>query len=485
MTELFGTDGIRGTVGEWPLVPEFFLKIGKSAGRILISDNKNANIVVGRDTRSSGPMLQSALVSGLMASGVVAIDAEVIPTSGVAWLIKKTGAAAGAVISASHNPVDQNGVKFFSANGQKLSPDTERKIERIALAENGVEAETRIPSWKIGRAINGGVLHELYIQALLSEHPNRFLEGLKIVLDCANGAASWIAPQVFDRAGARVIALNASPTGENINVKCGSEHIRRYPGEMGALIQHYQADFGLAFDGDADRVAFVDNAGTLIDGDYILGLLAHYLGGHGLLLANSVVTTTMRNAGLKTFVESSGFIMFETRVGDKYVVEKLVELKSQNNQDGQFGLGGEQSGHVILLNDEFTTGDGIRTALYLMHAYLESGHKNMGDFTASVNKTPQIIASAHVGSGPRIDRNDLDSLEKQIIDATPGINRINLRYSGTEPIFRVMLESDHESTEEDLAKIAYELCLDAQKTSGVKDGTIDILNCTRGGLISL
>jgi phosphoglucosamine mutase len=473
MTELFGTDGIRGTVGEWPLVPEFFLEIGKSAGRILVSDNTNSNIIVGRDTRSSGPMLQSALVSGLMASGVVAIDAEVIPTSGVAWLIKKMGAAAGAVISASHNPAEQNGVKFFSANGQKLTPDTERKIERMALAENGVEAKTRIPSCKIGRAINGGVLHELYIQALLSEHPNRFLEGLKIVLDCANGAASWIAPQVFDRAGARVIALNASPTGENINVKCGSEHIRRYPGEMGALIQHYQADFGLAFDGDADRVAFVDNAGTLIDGDYILGLLAHYLGGHGLLLANSVVTTTMRNAGLKTFVESS------------YVVEKLVELKSQNNQDGQFGLGGEQSGHVILLNDEFTTGDGIRTALYLMHAYLESGHKNMGGFTASVNKTPQIIASAHVGSGPRIDRNDLDSLEKQIIDATPGINRINLRYSGTEPIFRVMLESDHESTEEDLAKIAYELCQNAQKTSGVKDGTIDILNCARGGLISL
>jgi phosphoglucosamine mutase len=214
-------------------------------------------------------------------------------------------------------------------------------------------------------------------------------------------------------------------------------------------------------------------------------LLAHYLGGHGLLLANSVVTTTMRNAGLKTFVESSGFIMFETRVGDKYVVEKLVELKSQNNQVGQFGLGGEQSGHVILLNDEFTTGDGIRTALYLMHAYLESGHKNMGGFTASVNKAPQIIASAHVGSGPRIDRNDLDSLEKQINDASPGINRINLRYSGTEPIFRVMLESDHESTEEDLAKIAYELCLNAQKTSGVKDGTIDILNCARGGLIFL
>ena len=485
MTELFGTDGMRGTVGKWPLVPEFFLKIGRSAGRTLISDNKNANIIVGRDTRASGPMLQSALVSGLMASGVVVIDAAVIPTSGVSWLINKIGAAAGAVISASHNPVEQNGVKFFSADGQKLSPDTERKIERIALAKNRVEAETRMPSWNIGRATNGGVLHELYIQALLSEHPNRFLEGIKIVLDCANGAASWIAPQVFDRAGARVIAFNASPTGENINVNCGSEHIRRYPDEMGSLIQHYQADFGLAFDGDADRVAFVDAAGKLIDGDYILGLLARYLGGHGWLLANSVVTTTMRNAGLKSFVEASGFKMFETRVGDKHVVEKLIDLKSKNYQADQYGLGGEQSGHVILLNDEFTTGDGIRTALYLMHAYLESGCRNMGDFTASVNKTPQIIASAYIGSGPRIDRNDLDSLEEQIIEITPGINRINLRYSGTEPIFRVMLESDHESTEEDLAQIAYVLCQDAQKTGGVRDGTIDILNCTSGGLISL
>jgi len=485
MTGLFGTDGIRGTVGNWPLVPEFFLEIGKSVGRILISDNKNAIFVVGRDTRSSGPMLQSALVSGLMASGVVVIDAEVIPTSGVSWLIKKMGAAAGAVISASHNPVEQNGIKFFDADGKKLSPDTERKIERIALIKKKVEAETMIPSWKIGRATNGGVLHELYIQALLSEHPNRFLEGINIVIDCANGAASWIAPQVFDRASARVIALNSSPTGENINVKCGSEHIRRYPGEMGSLIQHYRADFGLAFDGDADRVAFVDNTGKLIDGDYILGLLAHFLGEHGLLLANSVVTTTMRNTGLKTYVESSGFKMFETRVGDKYVVEKLNELKSQNNQSVQYGLGGEQSGHVILLNDEFTTGDGIRTALYLIHAYLESGFNLMENFTESINKTPQIIASAHVGPGPRIDRNDLDSLEKQIIDITPGINRINLRYSGTEPIFRVMLESDHESTEEDLAQIAYMLCKDAQKTSGVKDGTIDILNCTRGGLINL
>jgi phosphoglucosamine mutase len=483
MGELFGTDGIRGTVGKWPLTTEFFLKLGKASAITLRNDKSLSRIIIGRDTRQSGVMLQSALVSGLLEGGMNVIDAGVIPTSGIAWLIKIVGADAGAVISASHNPVEQNGIKFFDSAAQKMPARIEDAIER--LAQNEQEMAQWLPPGDImGYLSNGELFHQLYKDGLIVEHPTHFLNGIKILVDCANGSASSFAAEVFSRAGAKVIAINASPTGNNINVEAGSEYARRAPEMMGRLIQHFQTDFALAFDGDADRVVFIDEEGGLIDGDHILGFLSKYLSQNGKLAANSVVTTNMRNSGLKTYIESMGMTLYEAPVGDKYVVEKINELRRDLGTTGQIGLGGEQAGHIDLITDEFTTGDGIRTALYVMRAFVEAGAASMAEFARGVGKTPQIIASAFVGHGPRLDKEKLKIIESGLLNTIPGLCRANLRYSGTEPLLRVMLESEGNQTEQDLASLAYELCKKVQSFAGISEGEIDILNCTRGGVIT-
>lgn len=482
MARYFGTDGIRGVVGETPLTPEFFLQLGLAVGAAIHSGEKPLSMIVGRDTRQSGEMLQSALAAGLLARGVDVIDAGVIPTAGVAWLLRRLGLQAGAVISASHNPVDQNGVKFIDAGGFKFPEALENDIE--ARLANGPAGAPRPGAARLGHITDGRSLHETYKQGLLEEHAPSFLSGLSVVIDCSNGAASHFAPDVLSRAGARLITLYASPDGANINSGCGSEVARRSPGELGALIRRFGADFGLAFDGDADRVVFVDAQGNLIDGDHMLGFLARYLEQQGLLLAGSVVTTQMRNTGLKHYLESAGLRVYETPVGDKYVVEKLFELRASSTEAGRFGLGGEQAGHIDIVNELFTTGDGIRTALFVMRAYLESGAPSMELFAAGVGKTPQIIASAYVGRGARYDRQALGEMESQLQRASPGLSRANLRYSGTEPLLRVMLESDGRQSEHDLAWLAWKICRDAQNLAQVQDGEIDILNCTHGGVIA-
>jgi phosphoglucosamine mutase len=484
MTKLFGTDGIRGLVGRLPITPDFFLKLGIAVGTVLKENSKGSSLVVGRDTRSSGPMLGNALVSGLLASGINVIDVDVIPTSGVAYLVRQLNAAAGAVISASHNPFDQNGIKFFDSYGYKFPRAIEIEIEDKVSQHPNLEAFNISQEKQFGRVTDARSMHELYLQALLKEHPNGFLKGLAIVIDCANGAASNLAAELFSRSGAQVISVNASPTGENINVHSGSERARRFPGDLGEIIHTTHADFGLAFDGDADRVVFVDENGSLIDGDHMLGLLAQYLDKKNQLLANAVVTTTMRNDGLNNFVKEAGLKLYETPVGDKYVVEKILELRNTHTTRDNYGLGGEQAGHIVLIDDENSTGDGMRTALFIMRAYLEAGSKSMAEFSSSLKKTPQIIASAFVGDGTRMDRSSLDELENQLLTNYPNLVRANLRYSGTEPIFRVMLESNYSITEMELAGIAWRVCRSAQEIGNARDGEIDILNCTRGGYIT-
>lgn len=485
MTQFFGTDGVRGLVGEWPMTPEFALRLGQAAGHVLNANDRNVTVVVGRDTRLSGPLLHNALTAGLLASGVDVVDAQVIPTAGVAWLVRRMGAQAGVVISASHNPVDQNGVKFFSSSGQKLPNAVEEEIERLLLDELDGKPAPFPVSARLGRLINGLDLQELYLQALLKEHPDHFLEKISLVIDCANGAASHLAPLLFARAGARVVSLNASPTGLNINTRAGSEHVRRQPAELGEFIRQNQADFGLAFDGDADRVVFVDQDGNLIDGDHMLGFLGRYLLGKDQLLANAVVTTNMRNTGLKRYLEGLGLQMYETPVGDKYVVEKLLELRAHQPATGKFGLGGEQAGHIILIDDLYTTGCGLRTALYVMRAYLESGITSMTQFAEGVGKTPQIIASAKIGRGPRLDKTHLAALEQDALQNNQGLARISLRYSGTEPLFRAMLESFGDPSEQELARLAVSICRPIQALAGLGDAPIDILNVTRGGVMSI
>lgn len=481
MTKLFGTDGMRGAVGDWPLVPDFILKLGVEVGIELLSSAAQPVIVIGRDTRASGQMLQSALTAGLLACGIDVIDAGVIPTSGIAYLIRRLGLNAGAVLSASHNPAEQNGIKFFDQNSLKLPEQIEERIEARLLREGSTDYSAAAS--RQGRLTDGRLLQELYLQGLLADHDDFSLQGLRLLIDCSNGAASYLAADVFRRAGAVPIVIHASPTGDNINLGCGSEMVRRSPETMSVQIKQHQAHFGMAFDGDADRVVFVDEEGNLIDGDHILGFLARYLAQSNQLLANAVVTTNMRNGGLKRFLEGAGLTLYETPVGDKYVVEKILELRRQTEDRRQIGLGGEQAGHIDLVSDPFMTGDGIRTALFVLRAYLESGAHSMTSFANGIGKTPQIIASAYVGKGARYEKQALKEIEEGLLIDHPGLTRVNLRYSGTEPQMRVMIEADHTYNEADLAKIAWQICRNAQKIADSEDGFIDILNCTRGGVI--
>jgi phosphoglucosamine mutase len=485
MGKLFGTDGIRGMVGETPLTPDFILRLGQAAGMVIRGAAREATVVIGRDTRQSGAMLQEALDAGLMASGVHVLDLGIVPTPGVAWLVRHIQADAGVVISASHNPAEQNGIKFFSHTGRKLPEEMENRIEGLVNSIAGAPSPQFKVHHQIGHVHNGEIFQELYQRNLLSEHPHLNLDGIKIVMDCANGAASYIAPEVFSRLGAQVVAIHASPNGMNINVDAGSEHVRRSLEEITLLIQHHQARFGLAFDGDADRVVLVDEGGSLIDGDHMLGILSRYFDAHGQLLARSVVTTTMRNSGLKARLEGVGIQMYETPVGDKYVTDKIFELREAYPSDGAIGLGGEQAGHILIVDNDHPTGDGIRTALFVIRAFEESGAASLAEFSQEVGKTPQIIASAYVGSGPRLGRPELDKLEAEMMAKAPGIVRSSLRYSGTEPRFRIMLESDGRLDEEGLARVAMDICEQVQEAARARGGEVDILNATRGGVIKL
>jgi phosphoglucosamine mutase len=479
--KLFGTDGVRGTVGEFPLVPEFVLKLGMATGHVMNGSHRSPIFVVGRDTRQSGQMLQNAYAAGLLTSGATIIDLGVIPTPGVAYLVRKLEAQAGVVISASHNPVGMNGIKVINPDGSKLSEETELAIENLAYNPELLDIAS---ASTYGRTIDGSGMRELYIDGLLQEHPHLDLSELTIVLDCANGAASWYAPECLSRLGANVITIHASPTGLNINNKCGSEQIRKHPADLHDLIVQYNADLGIAFDGDADRSIFVDENGLLIDGDHVLAILADFLHKEHKLFANTVVTTTMRNQGLKDFTEKHKYNFIETQVGDKYVTEELVKLSSEHEIDGCIGIGGEQSGHIILFDREHNSGDGLRTSLYLLKVLAEGEIKSLAELAAQIKKTPQVIASAHVSEKPSLDQMKQLTKVKDEINSRMKIMRMELRYSGTEPVFRAMLEAGYEHTEQELAEAAGEICRAVQKSAGVEHPTADsleILNVSKGG----
>jgi len=479
----FGTDGIRGHVGQEPMVPGFALKLGYGAGKVLSRNTKShPTFLIGRDTRQSGEMLQNALTAGLLASGSTVVDLGVITTPGVAFMVNKLHADAGVVISASHNPVDENGIKFFNQQGMKLNEEIELAIE--ALIDNGMPLDG-MQARDFGRSIDGTDMRELYVDDLVDEHKGLRLDELSVVLDCANGAASWYAPEVFARLGANIVAVNASPTGSNINYLAGSEHVRSYPQTMAALIRQYNAHFGIIFDGDADRVIFVDEKGDLVDGDHMLAILADHLHQQGRLAGNLVVSTEMANGALTGYCADHGIQFKATPVGDKYIMEELVQLCALPSEEGKFGLGGEQSGHVILMDATHKTGDGIRSALYMVKAYLESGTGSLAAMGERIHKYPQLVASAYVASKP--DLETMGELKKTVlamIDDLPGLTRKSLRYSGTEPKFRVMLEADTRQTEDQLAAYAWQICRIVQAVSGTPaDAAVEVLNVTRGGLM--
>lgn len=418
----FGTDGIRGRVGEDKVTPEFVLKLGWAAGRVL--GKAGGGVLIGKDTRISGYMFESALEAGLAASGVNVLLTGPMPTPGIAYLTQTFHARAGVVISASHNPYYDNGIKFFSATGQKLPDDVEHAIE-----EELDKPMKTIESESIGRARRISDASGRYIEFCKGSIPlTTSLKGLKIVIDCAHGATYHIAPDVFTELGANVIAIGADPDGLNINDGVGSTH----PALLQKTVLDEQADLGIALDGDGDRVLMVDAKGALIDGDDILYIIARARLRDRMLKGN-VVGTLMTNLGLELALKKLGVGLDRTDVGDRYVMERLL-------QNG-WTLGGEPSGHILCL-DKTSTGDGIVSALQVIAESAHTG-KSLHELAHGVEKCPQTLINVSLGSAVAKDVMQLDSIQAAVRDAENDLGeegRVLLRPSGTEPLIRVMVE---------------------------------------------
>ena len=425
MTLRFGTDGVRG-VAHVELTPEFVLALGRAAARVLPG---NA-FYIGRDTRESGPTLQASLTSGITAEGRDVFDLGIVPTPAVAWASAQRPGP-GAVVSASHNPYTDNGIKFFAAGGMKLSDATEDSLE----AELRRILDGRPPSGgEIGRHSSDPGWATTYKLDLLRALDGRTLDGVHVVVDCANGAAFEMGPDVFRAAGATVDVINAEPDGRNINDKCGST----YPQALQRTVTDRGADVGLAFDGDADRVLAVDDTGRIVDGDHLLALFARDLKDQGRLAHDTLVVTVMSNLGLKLAMKDAGVNVVETKVGDRYVLEAMEE--------GEYVLGGEQSGHIIFA-EHATTGDGLLAGLLMVDLIRRAGRPLSKLATEAMTSLPQVLRNVRVG-----DRDGLAAAapiwtEVSAVEAELGDEgRVLLRPSGTEPLIRVMVEAADAAT---------------------------------------
>ena len=425
MGRLFGTDGVRGLANR-DLTAELALELAVAAAQVLGDRDTprggRLTAVVGRDPRASGEFLEAAVVAGLASAGVDVALLGVMPTPAVAYLTDARGADLGVMLSASHNPMPDNGIKFFARGGHKLDDALEDAIEsRLG------QAWERPLGLEVGRVRHDSGAIEVYQDHLLGTVPHR-LDGLTVVVDCANGAASNVAQAVYSRAGARVITLHAEPDGLNINDGCGSTHME----DLIDAVLHHGADIGIAHDGDADRCLAVDEAGQVIDGDHILAILATAMRDAGRLPRDTVVATVMANLGFKLAMQEAGIAVVETAVGDRYVLESM---KSNGH-----ALGGEQSGHVVLL-EHATTGDGLLTALHLMSRMAQTG-QSLSALASMVTKLPQVLINV-----PEVDRSRLATSEQVAsgiarAEALLGDRgRVLLRPSGTEPLVRVMVEA--------------------------------------------
>jgi phosphoglucosamine mutase len=417
----FGTDGVRGRVGEPPVTAEFMLKLGWAAGRVLARRGQG-KVIIGKDTRISGYMFESALQAGLSAAGINILLLGPMPTPAIAYLTRTLHAQAGIVISASHNPYYDNGVKFFSAEGAKLADEVEIDIE----------AELEKPMQTVDSALLGKAERVIdapgrYIEFCKSTVPMSLeLGGLKLVVDCANGATYHVAPSVFTELGAEVVELAVQPDGLNINLECGSTH----PQALQQAVMAEGADVGIAFDGDGDRVLMVDHKGEVMDGDELLFIIARARHQAGQL-NGTVVGTVMSNLGLEYALQPLGIGLQRAPVGDRYVLEML--------RQGGWTLGGESSGHIICL-DRTTTGDGIVTALQVLEAMVNTG-KTLHELKAGIDKLPQIVVNVRVGK--KVDLRAVPGVEQAVREAEAQLanaGRVVLRPSGTEPVIRVMVE---------------------------------------------
>ncbi len=431
--KLFGTDGVRGLANSEPMTAETIMRLGIAAGRRFTRGKHRHQVVIGKDTRLSGYMLEPALTAGFVSVGMDVILVGPIPTPGIAMLTRAMRCDLGVMISASHNPFEDNGIKLFGPDGYKLSDKIESEIESLM---NGDLGDARIAPDQLGRAKRLDDAGGRYIEYAKTTLPRGLrLEGLKIVVDCANGAAYRVAPTVFWELGAEVIRIGVEPDGFNINQECGS----LYPDRLQELVVRHKADIGIALDGDADRVLFCDEKGQMVDGDHALALIASHWKETDQLKGSAVVSTVMSNLGLERYLQSVGIALTRTKVGDRYVVEEMK--KSDCN------LGGEQSGHIIM-GQHATTGDGIIAALQVLAALVESNKpasetlrlfQSLPQRLNNVRLDPEIDAAAVLKSKTVADA--VSSVEKRL----DGRGRLVIRKSGTEPLIRIMAEAEDEA----------------------------------------
>jgi phosphoglucosamine mutase len=443
----FGTDGVRG-VANAELTPELALVLGRAAAQVLGADR----VVIGRDPRRSGPMLESALAAGFASAGAAVELLGVIPTPGVAFA-SQAGECVGAVISASHNPFADNGIKLFAPGGRKLPDDVEAAIEREVERELAGDVGRRPSGTGVGTVTVAPTGAAAYVDHLVSLLPDGALAGLDIALDCANGATSAVAPEVYDRLGARVHVRAAAPDGCNINERCGAMH----PEVLAHAVGQGGFELGLAFDGDGDRLIAVDHTGAIVDGDHIIAICALDLQARGLLRDATVVVTVMTNLGFRLAMEETGIRVVETAVGDRYVLEAL--------ESGQLSLGGEQSGHVVF-PDLATTGDGILTGLVLAEVVQRSGRSLAELAATAMTRLPQVLVNVTVPGetgqvmaavGPAIDAAEARLGHR---------GRVLVRPSGTEPLIRVMVEAE---THDEADAVAQELAAELDRRAGATE----------------
>ena len=425
--EYFGTDGIRGRTNAGVMNAEIAMKVGQAAGTRFLRGRHRHRVVIGKDTRLSGYMLENAMVAGFTSVGMDVVLLGPMPTPAVALLTRELRADVGVMISASHNPYEDNGIKLFGPDGFKLSDDDEEAIEamldqRLALA----------PAEDIGRARRIDDARGRYIHAVKSSLPDHIrLDGLKIVVDCANGAAYQVAPSAMWELGAEVIAVGVDPNGKNINARCGSTHLDL----LKETVVASGADIGIALDGDADRLIVVDEKGQTVDGDQLMALIGTELANRGTLRGGGVVATVMSNLGLERYLTGLGLTLERTKVGDRHVLERMRE--------GGFNVGGEQSGHMILL-DHATTGDGTIAALQVLAALVKSG-KRASEVLHLFDPVPQLLKNVRFAGGKPLDAAPVQKVIAEAEAELVGRGRLVIRPSGTEPVIRVMAEGDDEA----------------------------------------
>ncbi len=425
--EFFGTDGVRGKANSYPMRADTVLKIGMAAGALYRRGNHRHRVVIGKDTRLSGYMVEQALTAGFLSTGMDVFLFGPVPTPAVAMLTRSMRADLGVMLSASHNPYHDNGIKIFGPEGYKLSDDQENEIQKLVLASETIPLAA---SEHIGRAKRIEDAQARYIEFVKSSFPKELtLDGLRVVVDCANGAAYQVAPTALWELGAEVIPVGVEPNGFNINDECGSTH----PQKVAAQVRKMRADIGISLDGDADRCILVDENGSVIDGDQVMALIATSWHKQGLLRGGGLVATIMSNLGLERLMASHKLKLERTRVGDRHVVEHM--------RSGGFNVGGEQSGHVVL-SDFNTTGDGLIAALQVLAVLVQNGG-SVSDVCRMFEAVPQVLKNVRYGSGKPLDQ---DPVKKAIAAAQHKLGnsgRLVIRKSGTEPLIRVMAEGDN------------------------------------------